>query len=186
MNIKEYLKQLSIVILGILIAFWVSNLGTFFKERATQHQVLQTVLDELKDNNDAIAATRHSLDTLRMIYTKIKNREQTSNVMDIKYLGLSLRNAAYETAKYTGIFKDVDYQLTSKIVENYESQNTLKETEKLMFEELLLSIKNKDIQSKNVDYILLQIVNLLNNLHQFEAEQKQLIDKLIAFVGDEY
>jgi hypothetical protein len=178
MNLKEYLKQLSIVILGILIAFWVSNLGTFFKERATQHQVLQTVLNELKDNNEAIAATRHSLDTLRMIYTNIKTRELASDALEIKYLGLSLKSAAYETAKYTGIFKDIDYQLTSKIVENYESQNTLKETAKLMFEEILLSIKNNDIKNKNVDYVLLQILNLLENLKQHEVQQKQLIVNL--------
>jgi hypothetical protein len=178
MNLKEYLKQLSIVILGILIAFWVSNLGAFFKERATQHQVLQTVLNELKDNNEAIAATRHSLDTLRMLYTNIKTRELASDALEIKYLGLRQKSAAYETAKYTGIFKDVDYQLTSKIVENYESQNTLKETEKLMFEELLLSIKNNDIKNKNVDYVLLQILNLLENLKQHEVQQKQLIINL--------
>jgi hypothetical protein len=182
MNIKEYLKQLSIVILGILIAFWVSNLGVYFKERATQQQVLQTVLNELKDNNEAIAATRHSLDTLQMIYTKIKIREKVSEGLEIKYSGLSLKSAAYETAKYTGIFKDVDYTLTSKIVENYESQNSLKETEKLMFDELLLSIKNKDIQSKNVDYVLLQILNLIENLKQYEVEQKLLIDNLVKEV----
>lgn len=180
MNIKEYFKELSIVILGILIAFWVSNIGTNYKERATQKQVLLTVLNELRDNNDNIQTTIQSLDTLGMTYTDIQNKNTLSGFVSVKYSGLQLRSIGYETAKFTGILKDVDYNLTSKIVENYESQNSLEETEKLVIDELLVLIKNKTGKGDEIDYLLLQILNFKNHLESFDTEQKRLIKDLMA------
>jgi len=178
MNFKEYLKQLSIVILGILIAFWVSNIGSNYKEHAIQKQVLQTILNELSDNNESIKATIQSLDTLRMTYTKIHSNSILSDSVTINYVGLSLKSIGYETAKYTGILKDENYKLTSKIVENYESQNSLIDTEKLVIDELLVLIKNKTSQGGDIEYLLLQIKNLMKHLENFDAEQKQLIENL--------
>ncbi len=182
MNFKEYLKQLSIVILGILIAFWVSNIGSNYKERSTQKQVLQTILNELKDNNKNIKTTILSLDTLRTTYTKIQSNPILSDSVTINYSGLSLKNIGYETAKYTGILKDINYDLTSKIVHNYESQNILIDTEKLMIDELLVLIKNKTIQGNDIDYLLLHIRNLAKHLENFDANQKQLIEDLRTYL----
>jgi len=180
MKIKDYFKELSIVILGILIAFWVSNIGTNYKERATQKQVLLTVLNELRDNNGNIKTTIQSLDTLRMTYTNIQNKNALSGAVTINYSGLQLRSIGYETAKFTGILKDVDYNLTSKIVENYESQNSLQKTEKLVIDELLVLIKNKIDNGNDIDYLLLQISNFKNHLESFDTEQKQLIENLMS------
>ncbi|MDD4087976.1 MAG: hypothetical protein PHP48_12110, partial [Bacteroidales bacterium] len=74
MNMKEYLKQLSIVILGILIAFWLSNIGENYEERSTQKQLLRTILNELKDNNCSIKTSILSLDSLQMNYLNIQNK----------------------------------------------------------------------------------------------------------------
>lgn len=178
MNYKEYLKELSIVILGILIAFWVTNIGSNYKERATQRQVLITILNELKDNNENINTVKQSLDSLYMTYRKIQNQTKMSDSVRINYEGLSLKSIGYETAKYTGILKDVNYNLTSKIVENYESQNSLINNEKLVIDELLLSIKNKISKHEDIDYLILQIRNLMTLIENFDAEQKQLIENL--------
>ncbi|OFX19131.1 MAG: hypothetical protein A2041_15275 [Bacteroidetes bacterium GWA2_31_9b] len=182
MNFKEYLKQLSIVILGILIAFWISNISMHYKEIATQKQVLLTILYELKENNENIKATMQSLDSLHQTFSKIKNMNNFSGIVTISYAGMSVKNIGYETAKYTGILKDVDYKLVSKIVENYESQNSLKELEQLMSDEMFVLIKNKIGESDNVDYILVQISNIMNNLEGLDEEQKQLIDKLMLYL----
>lgn len=183
MDIKEYLKQLSIVILGILIAFWLSNIGSNHKERVAQKQVLLTILNELKDNNVNIKATIRSLDTLRMTYTSIQNKTILSDSVTINYMGLSLKSTGYETAKFTGILKDVNYKLSSEIVENYESQNSLEETEKLMIDELLILIKNKTDKGDDIDYLLLHIKNLMSHLESFEVGQKQLIENLMVSLG---
>jgi hypothetical protein len=180
MNIKEYLKEVSIVILGIIIAFWLTNLGSNYKDRATQKQVLRTILSEIKENCENAKTTEQSLDSLSVIYNKIKNKNIYSDSITINYEGLRLRSIGYETAKYTGILKDVNYDLTSKIVENYESQNSLISNEKMVIDELFLSIKNKMDKSDNIDYLLLQIGNLTTNLKDFEVEQKNLIEILEA------
>jgi len=182
MNFKEYLKQLSIVILGILIAFWISNIGMSYKERTTQKQVLHTILNELKENNVNIKVTICSLDTLRSTFTRIKNKNTASGIIAINYSGISVNSIGYETSKHTGILKDVDYKLVSKIVENYESQNSLKELEKIMSDELFLLLKSKIGESENVDFLLLQISNLMNSLENFETEQKHLIENLMVFL----
>jgi len=166
------------VILGILIAFYVSSIGTNYQERATQKKVLLTILNELKDNNENIKITMLSLDSLRNDFTNIQNKSAFSDVLTINYTGLQLKSIGYETAKYTGILKDVDYKLTSKIVENYESQNSLRETETLVIDELLVLIKNKIDKGDDIDYLLLHIMNLQNQLDSFNIEQKQLIENL--------
>ncbi len=183
MNTKEYLKQLSIVILGILIAFWVNNIGVNYNERVTQKQVLHTILNELKDNNVSIKTTIQSLDTLSMTYSNIKNKDTESGVATINYLGLQLKSIGYETAKYTGILKDVNYKLTSKIVENYESQSYLEDSEKVVIDELFVLIKNKTNKSDEIDYFLLQISNFKNHLESIETDQKQLIEDLNVSLG---
>ena len=178
MKFKEYIKELSIVILGILIAFWVSNLGTRYQERATQKQVLQTILNELEDNNGNIETTLQSLDSLQLTYTRIQSQNLLPERFIVKYSGLSLRSIGYETAKYTGILKDISYNLTSKIVENYESQAWLEETEKQMVEELFVLIKNKSHKAEEVDFLILQISNIRYHLLSFNKYQKQLIEEL--------
>jgi hypothetical protein len=174
---KDYLKELSIVILGILIAFWLTNFGSNHKERATQKQVLLTILNELKENNENAEISKQSLDSLSMTYRKILNQSIYSDSVNISYEGLRLKSIGYETAKYTGILKDLNYDLTSKIVENYESQNSLISNEKLVIDELFTSIKNK-MNNDNIEYLLLQIRNLTTNLEEFEVEQKKLIEIL--------
>lgn len=180
MNIKEYFKQLSIVFLGILIAFWVSNIGEKHNERRTQNQVLLTILNELKDNSESAKITFHSLDTLYMNYNRIQNQDTSLGAITINYLGLQFKSIGYETAKFTGILKDVDYLLTSKIVENYESQTYLEEAEQLVVDELLVLIKNRNGTSNDIDYLLLQISNLKNHIKGFQTDQNILIEDLEA------
>ncbi len=186
MKIKEYLKELSIVILGILIAFWISNIGTDFKDRTTQRQVLHTILSELKDNNERIKSTDQNLEILQSTFKGIHNGD-SSSTLNIDYIELNLKSIGYETAKNTVIFKDLNYALTSKIVENYESQNSLDELESKMLDELFLLIKNKrkNSQSSDIDFLLLQIRNLKNDLESFDLKQKQLIKDLQEFLKTE-
>jgi hypothetical protein len=184
MNLKEYIKQLSMVILGILIAFWIGNIGMHYQERATQKQVLLTILNELKDNNENVKATLRNLDTLDSVFTRIKNKNNYSDTatVTINYIGISVKSIGYETAKYTGILKDVNYQLVSKIVDNYETQNSLKDLEKLMTNELFALFKTKIGEGDNLDYLILQVSNLTNNLKGFDVKQKQLIENLMVFL----
>lgn len=180
MDFKEYIKQLSIVILGILIAYWVSNIGSNYNERKTQKQILQTILNELQDNHENTKESLSSLDTLKTIYTQIRYTPTLSDSFTINYIGLSLKSIGYETAKYTGILKNVDYKLTSRIVQNYESQNSLVKTEELMIDQLFTMIKNKTNKDKEVDYLLLLINNLESHLTNFDKNQEQLIEYLQA------
>jgi len=185
MKVKEYFLQLSIVILGILIAFWVSNLGSDYKDKSTQNQVLNTILNELIDNNESINTTLKSLDTLNTIYTRMQEKNTITENFTINYVGLGLTSVGYEIAKYTGILKDLDYELTSKIVGNYESQNSLQEAESLMVNELFKLVKNKSNHGYEIDYLLLQIMNLSNHIKSFDVSQKELIKVLTVSLTPE-
>ena len=189
MSLKEYFKQLSIVIFGILIAFWLSNMGMYYKELSTQKQVLLTILNELKDNNENIRAKIQNLDSLGRTIAKIQNIKTSSPTdndtvsFNISYAGLSVKSIGYETAKYTGILKDINYTLVSEIVENYEVQNSLKELEKIMTDEFFVLIKNGIDKETNFDYLLLHISNLKGNLESIDVEQRRLIENLNANIS---
>ena len=186
MNLKEYFKHLSIVIFGILIAFGLSNIGAHYKELSTQKQVLLTILNELKDNNENIKAKIQNLDSLGRTIANIQQMktlppaDNDNDSFDISYTGLSVKSIGYETAKYTGILKDINYTLVSEIVENYEVQNALKELEKIMTDEFFVLIKNGIDKETNFDYLLLHISNLKGNLDSFDVEQTQLLENFSA------
>jgi hypothetical protein len=182
MNFKEYLKQLSIVILGILIAYWVGNIGSYYKERNVQKQVLQTILNEVKDNSASVSITLNSLDSLRATYVRLKNNSITSGSITVNYEGLSLRSIGHESAKYSGVLKDISYKYTSNIVENYEKQNSLVAAEELVTSQLLEIIKSRSAEDGDIDYLLLQIENLMRQLKSFSADQKQLLNDLSKII----
>lgn len=181
MKIKEYIKQLSIVIFGILVAFWINNIGMDHKERTTQKQVLFTILNELKDNQQEIKIMVNSLDTLHTTFTKIQQVDKLpgSSEISVRYTRSNLKCIGYEIAKYTGILKDIDHKLVSEIVESYEYQLSLNELETSMRDELFEFFKYK--KKDSIDYLIIQISTLRENLERLKVEQKQLIDDLTAF-----
>lgn len=184
MNGKEYFKELSIVILGILIAFWINNIGAGQKEKATQKQVLQTILSELKENKENIKKSIENLDSLQSAFVQIQetrnNTSHSANVT-IKYTGSDLKNVGYEIAKYTGILKDLNPGLMSKIVECYKYQDSLNELESSMRNGIFGFFKDKG--EDNINYLVLQISNLTENFKRLEAEQNILIEDLTKYLA---
>ncbi|MCF8349090.1 MAG: hypothetical protein K9G61_09795 [Bacteroidales bacterium] len=180
---KGYLKELSIVILGILIAFWLSNLGNKYHERKAQAKVLHTILNELKENNANIKTTIASLDTLFLIFSRKSKSDIFTDDINISYIGLSFRSVGYETAKYRGVLNDLDYELTSQIVENYEFQFSLENSEQLIVDELFKLIRNRTTKANEIDYLLLHISQLINRLNNFDENQKHLINELTTFLN---
>ena len=184
MNIKEYFKELSIVILGILIAFWINNIGMKYQKHSTQKQVLSAIFNELNDNQKEIKITLENLNQLRLNFEKIQNTaiSSDSSKISIKYTNSNLKSIGYETAKYTGILKDIDYKLVSGIVECYEFQKSTEELETSMKDEIFVFFKNK--KQDNVNYLILQISNLIENIKNLDAEQKQLSEELTAYLDE--
>ena len=177
MNTKEYFKQLSIVILGILIAFWINNMGTHYKEHAVQKKVLSVILNEIKDNQKKTGIALKNLDSLRMDFATIQKSSVFADTsITIRYIGSNLKSIGYETAKYSGILKDINHKLLSEIVESYEYQKTLAEMEVSMRNEIFQFFKYK--KEDNINYLMIQILNLITNMEQLETEQQQLIEDL--------
>ncbi|MCI1648410.1 MAG: hypothetical protein LKI39_13145 [Bacteroides sp.] len=184
MNGKEYFKELSIVILGILIAFWINNIGAGQKEKATQKQVLNTILSELKENKENIKESIANLDSLQSAFVQIqetKNNIKHSANITIKYTGSDLKNVGYEIAKYTGILKDLDPGLMSKIVECYKYQDSLNELESSMRNGIFGFFKDKG--EDNINYLVLQISILTENFKRLETEQDILIEDLTKYLA---
>lgn len=182
MKTKDYLKELSIVILGILIAFGLSNLGAKYQEYKTHQKVLLTILNEVKENNSNIKETIESLNSLHADFSGARKNDFFSDNISISYIGLSFRSVGYETAKYRGVLADLDFELTSSIVENYEYQFSMEDSEKIIVEELFKLIRNKDAKTNEMEYILLHVSLLRDNLIKFNIRQEQLIEKLSAFL----
>jgi hypothetical protein len=184
MNYKEYLKQLSIVIFGILIAFWINNVSMYYQERSTQKQVLLTMLNELKDNNESVRANIENLNSLQATLTELKelknSADPNSNSIFLDYRSTGLNSIGYETAKYTGVLKDVNHRMVSNIVDSYESQIAINEWQKYIKDEILGLFKNGS--DENLQYIQIQIHSLIENLEILEFKQQTLIDELSVYL----
>ncbi len=186
MDIKEYFKQLSIVILGILIAFWVSNIGTNHNQRKAQKQVLNTIINEINENHNNTINSIKSLDKLHIIYSNIKSKNALGDTLEINYEGLSSQSVGYETAKYTNILKDIDYNITSRIVENYEKQKAIEDLENNFIDELMAFLKYKNTDSTTIDFLLVHINNLSHHLKNFDKTQNQLTQDLQVYINTKY
>lgn len=184
-TLAEYLKQLSIVILGILIAFWLNNMGNSIQEKTVRREVLQTMLNEVNDNSRSTQNALQSLKNLHHVYSKVASEETGGDTLKVSYSGLITTNVGYETASFKGILKDVDYKLTSGIVSYYNTLMALKEAEKEMVTELMEVIKNKTQQKSDLDYLLLLINNLTKRLEGFTKEQTTLIQSLQEYLESE-
>ena len=178
MNTKEYLKELSIVILGILIAFGINNIWMKHKEHSTQKQVLMVIQNELNDNEQETKTALENLSLLLRTFEKIQKLADSSGSHDvsIRYTGSNLKSIGYETAKYTGILKDIDHKLMSEIVECYEIQKETKDMETSIKDEIFIFFKNTS--KKNIDYLILKISNLIENIKNLDAIQNQLSGEL--------
>ncbi len=186
MNTKEYVKELSIVILGILIAFWINNLWMRHEEHSTKKQVLTVILNELNDNKQETKAALDNLNQLLGNFEKIQKLVSTSGSYDIsiKYTGSNLKSIGYETAKYTGILKDINHKLMSEIVEYYEVQKGTKDLETSVRDEIFIFFKSNT--PNYVDYLMLKTSNLIENLQYLEAIQNQLSEELTKYLDEKY
>ncbi|MFA8450007.1 MAG: hypothetical protein ACEPOW_04870 [Bacteroidales bacterium] len=177
MGFKEYVKEISIVILGILIAFWINNLGVEYKEYRTRKQILYTMLSELEGNNKNIYDKIEELKNLSEDFDKLSS-EGTSGELKIEFHEITLVTASYETAKYTGIFKDIDYSVVSKIVGNYERQESCIEFDEDVEQRLFSMIGNGISNKDNLTYLIKLIDLFVDNLEAAGHKQKVLIKAL--------
>jgi len=86
MRIKGYIKELSNVNIGILIAFWLSNIGSKIKERNARKNVLHKLLNELKMNNSNNKTTIQSTDSLYAVLSGKRDSNFFSNDINIRYI----------------------------------------------------------------------------------------------------
>jgi len=184
MNTKEYIKELSIVIVGILIALWINNVWTRHEHHKTQKQVLTVIQNELNDNKQEIKTALDNLGSLRNNFGKIQQLSGSSGSQDIsiKYTGLNFKSVGYETAKYTGILKDISHNLMSEIVEYYEIQKNTEDLEASLKDEIFVFFKNST--PNNIDYLILKISNLIENIRNLEAIQNQLSEELAGYFDE--
>lgn len=176
MNFKEYIKQLSIVILGIIIAFWINNLGMHYEERSQQEQILQIILNEQIENSGEVESVIRNLDTL---YYQFNNFGMNTNgTAKITYSGISQNSIGFETTKYTGDINNLNYSLLSKIVKNYEILNSLIDEERIMSEEIHSLFRKDKIADFDPGYLLHLIENFRRNLSDYNEDQVKLIQEL--------
>ena len=178
MKLKEYFKELSIVVLGIVIALWVNNLGMNSNNRKTQKQVLQTVLNETQSNSVNVDSLLINIDWLSSQFSKLKEKEGFAVIdIDYFYFGLILKNSSYEAAKYTGILSGLDYNQLSILVSVYESHNLLGSMDKSLID-IFLSLPKVKVNNNQINYMLFYLNAYKGFLLDLRAQQAELIKSL--------
>jgi hypothetical protein len=173
MDFKEYIKHVSIVILGILIAFWVNNLGVSYKENNNREQILKSILKEQKDNHNNVQESIKELSKLYLMLDSV-NRNLKDKI-NIEYSYVNLTSIGYESLKYSGAMKDMKYSIVSSVVGVYGTHQVITNLENRALSELL-RLKQKSKQNgKEIEFILLHLKLLKANLVSLLEEQEKLI-----------
>ena len=182
-EMKEYIKELSIVILGILIAFWINNLGNSYKEKSTQKLVLQSMLYEMVEDREAVdKKIKNTKDVLHTFEVLTSDTIQDCKI-SLEYYIFDVSSVGYETAKYSGIFKDLNYDLVSQIIDVHESVKYLKEADH-MFEKKLMSIIQGEFRvRKDMRFFLLIGDDHLESLQKLKKKRETLIVALAEYLG---
>lgn len=177
MDYKEYLKHLSIVILGILIAFWLNSVATGFKEKKNQKEILQYIYSEQLQNRTNLAKSLSEINGLCALVDSVSKGK--NHKLKLGFTKTDLNTLAFETAKYSAILKDINYNLASHIVGCYQSYPVISQLEDKVWEELLLIMKNKQgINDTSLSYLYLNLDILRQNLETLAETQQTLISEL--------
>lgn len=178
-KLKSYLKELTIITLGVLIALLISNLKEKNQARKYQTASLETINSEIKSNHASLKKIAETQTNL--LDTLIKYTEDSSTIVDLfrKSNGLSyatIHNSGLEFYKRNQI-NSIDFKLMSTLINmNFLSEIIDKKLDK--FTEFTYS--NAYSNSKESKMVLiLHLRDVLGTEHQLLEFYADFIDEKI-------
>lgn len=185
--ILNYIRELSIVIIGISAAFAINQWSEGNKDSRREKQVLQTILSELENNifyvDDAIESTTKTISQYDSAITLLDVKEANDVGLSLTVSKLLFQTNGIDLAIASGVMENMDLKLARDINFCYKFQNNILEFEKTYFDYFEAQQDNKRsyyIQSK------VKASNLLNAMKSLHETQLDLKEKIETYISKKY
>lgn len=175
-TLLSYVKELSIVILGILIAFWLNEVGVSIRERAEEKRLVKGIYSEVELNIKRIDNKVDNTKELLATFTGI--RDKTEGHLQINYYETGLSRAAYETAHYTGGLSSLERETLIQLVDYYSTMESLEELDQMVEQDMFNVIRKGFDTDRELAYTILLLENLDDGLQDLKEEQEKLYEVL--------
>lgn len=131
---KSYLKELTIVIIGVTIAFWLEGIGESIKRKRLTNKVLVNIENEMQFNKERISGIIDFQNKILDRYDSLLAVDPENDLSNfgISIIQISANNSAYEIAKSNNILSEIDINLANEITRCYMVQDMLRSIENRM------------------------------------------------------
>jgi len=196
LRIKSYLRELSIVIIGVAITLYAGNVITGIKEKKDIKLLLSAIYSEMEENFSEIKeVNKYNEMNSRLRYyllESVEDPEPSTNDSIRKYenvawttITFTYKRDAYDMFVNSGAMKHLnDRELLLDITESYSTLEYLKiANERRMNSKMLIlqdmyKLPKKDIYSEELD-ILSSAMNQLFNYHALYQGSEEITDKAL-------
>jgi hypothetical protein len=162
-SIVNYLKELSIVVLGVTIALVLGNMNENRKAGVKKKKAISLMLQELKDHQHTFKVAMAYQDTLLNDYEDSLVHQEN---YDVTLPKLSLNTSAYTFMIYNDIFNDLHFKKATYIMSYYSDLKDLLDLETNLMKAISNNAVNAD-DPKSIDLIVFWV----SQIYAFEEEQ---------------
>lgn len=183
-KILSYFRELSIVIIGISVAFAINKWSDSIKSENLKNKVLENMLSDLESNNFQIHKAKEANELMISQYDSlislIENDSDISLNINFYVSKVVMASTSLELAISMGVLSDVSFDLARDISFCFKLQSDLLEFEKAFFDYLEVKEENrlryyKKARSKAVNYN--------NAIISLDQTQSQLIEDIKLTLG---
>ena len=176
-ELRKHLTEILLIMVGVLAAFWLSQLGENRKAEALKTKVLYSIENELDSNHYILQSFLLDQDSLLITLEEgIKRLAVGEDVeLDFNVSKPLLSDTGYELARTTGVLNEVNFDLVFKITKYYKSQQAISMLEDKILESILMQGIDKE---EALLRLLFQLKELNRNQHGLLEGMKELREEM--------
>ncbi len=181
--IVDYIRELSIVIVGITVAFAINKWSERNQNHEKEKHVMETVLSEIENNNfyvkEAILANEKVIsqyDSALMLLETVGDRP--INII-INVSKLLFEETGMELAVSIGVLSEVDFQLARDISFCYKLQQNILDFEETYFDYLDVDEEDRKRYYRRCKSKVSNFTNALKTLDEDQVELRKEVEKYI-------
>ncbi len=179
-----YLRELSIVIFGVSIAFWMNKWSENTKSLEKERLVLETVSSEIGNNNfyvkEALRACELVVDQYDSVLLLLKTKDQVDVNMVLTISKLLFQDSGMDLAISMGVLSDIRFELARDISFCYKLQQNILGFEKAYFDYLEVEEEDREVYYTNSRTKVNNFIMALQTLDKEQAQLKETVEEYIS------
>ena len=138
-NVVIVVFEIFSIVFGVLIALWVNNYRETAKEGRLVNTAMQNIEKEIIANKESVESVLDYHRKLKQDLDKITSDAEANSFTFTGYRPPLLFNSSFETAKATGVFGLMEYDLAAELNNVYASQKLVDDLFKLYLQGMIIN-----------------------------------------------